>query len=245
MKTRTLLGIIASALLLMAGCGESIGSGSVKTDGVYADLYASADGSGQTLVHAGLKTGGPNSNTFLTLETGDELVYHADGKTYTPNTKDVLDQFEVYEKNVPVEKGGTKIRVEFKRQSGTSAPNSTTTLPNKFDIMKPKNKPEFSRANDDVEIAISNGQQGTLQSVTITGKCIKSPIRKEFTGKSITIPSGSIKEVEADDGSQGEVKKCTANVTVRRRMDGSVDSAYSSGVFYGIQKRKASFTTKP
>jgi len=129
MRTSIVFGLTLGAAVGLVGCGESIDSTSVKTDGIWADFTARADGSGNTDVRAGLKTGGPNSNTFLTLEEGDELTFHADGDTYNPQTQEVFDQYEVYVKNVSVDQGGTEFRVEFTREDGKDAPNSSVALP--------------------------------------------------------------------------------------------------------------------
>ena len=233
--------VTAGLLVAATGCGESIDSSSVKTDGIYADFFARADGSGQTKVHAGLKTGGPNSNTFLSLEMGDELTFYQGSESYTPETKNVFDQFKVYEKPIPTDSGGDEFRIEFTRASGTDAPNSTTTLPKKFSIDSPTSSDSFSRSNDDVDITLSAADNSAQQTVTVTGSCIGNIFQKEFSGKTVTIPKGSLKEVDSDDTDT----TCNLGVSVEFRKAGSVDSAYEGGRFDGIQRRATSFESKP
>lgn len=241
-RTNVLFALATAGLLVATtGCGESIDSGSVSTDGVYADFYARADGSGQTKVHAGLKTGGPNSNTFLNLEAGDELTFHQGSEAYEPETQSVFNQFNVYEKPIPADDGGDDFRIEFTRASGANAPNSTTVLPKKFSIDSPGASDSFSRENDDVEITLSAADNTAQQSISVSGSCIANVFQKEFSGTSVTIPKGSLKEVESDDIDE----TCNVSLTVRFTKAGEVDPAYQGGRFDGIQRRTASFESKP
>lgn len=235
------LTIPVAAAVAFAACGESIDSSSVKTDGVYADFSARADGSGQTKIHAGLKTGGPNSNTFLTLEEGDTLTFFVDGESKDPNTVDVLDQFEVYEKNVDKDAGGTEFKIEFTRENGTNAPDSSVTLPKKFQITAPSSGDSFSRSSDDVEVTIDNEDQGTNMRLVARGDCVDTNYRTEFSGTSFTIPSSELEDEEDSEAPD----ECEVTVTVRRTGTGQVDGAYSDGEFLGVQKRKATFTSTP
>jgi len=241
MRTSIVFGLTLGAAVGLVGCGESIDSTSVKTDGIWADFTARADGSGNTDVRAGLKTGGPNSNTFLTLEEGDELTFHADGDPHDPNTQEVFDQYEVYVKNISVDQGGTEFRVEFTRENGEDAPNSSVVLPEKFQITAPSADEEFSRSSDDVTVEIDSEQQGTDKRVIVRGDCLNTTYNSDFSGTSVTIPAD---ELESEDDSDAP-DECEAEIEVKRIMGGEVDGAYEGGSFSGVQKRTTSFTSTP
>lgn len=234
-------GVTLAAAIGLVSCGESIGSTSVKTDGVWADFTARADGSGNTNIRAGLKTGGANSNTFLTLEEGDELTFYADGESYQPNTQEVFDQYNVYVKNVPKDAGGTEIRVEFTREEGEDATNSSVVLPEKFEITAPSSEDEFSRSSDDVTVEIDSTQEGADKRVVVGGECLDGTYNSDFSGTSVTIPAS---ELESEDESDAP-DECEADVEVKRVVGGQVDGAYDGGKFSGVQERTTTFTSTP
>jgi hypothetical protein len=247
MRTHTISSVATAllALLALAGCGEAVDSTSIKTDGVYADFTATAEGDGQTDIQARLKTGGPNSNTFLNLEGGDELAFYVDGDSYEPDERSPVGDRTYYQKRVDKDAGGTNLRIEFTREDGENAPNSTVMMPEPFEIEAPTSSDSFSRSgNDDVDIQLDNTDQETDVKVTVRGDCLDRGYSKSVSGsqQTITIPGD---ELESDDTEDEEPGTCTPSVTVERIMRGDVDSAYTGGRFEATHERVTSFESTP
>lgn len=247
MRTHTTYSAIFALFVLLAaaGCGEAVDSTSVKTDGVYADFTATAEGSGQTDIQARLRTGGPNSNTFLELEGGDELTFYVDGDAHEPDEQSPLGDRTFYQKLVDKDAGGTNLRIEFTREDGTNAPNSTVMMPDRFEIESPTDSDSYSRsANDDVDIQLSNTDQDTDLEVTVRGDCLDRGYSKSVSGdqQTITIPGD---ELQSDDSEDEQPGTCTPSVTVERVMRGDVDSAYTGGRFEATHERVTSFESTP
>lgn len=242
-QTTVAAGVVTALALGLSACGESIDSGDVDTSGVWADFWAEADGNGQTLMHAGLRTGGPNSNTFLTLKEGDSLTFYADGDSYTPNAESAFRNYEVYEKSVPKTEGGTNVEIEFTRSDKTNAPNSSATLPDRFEINQPSESDSFSRSSDDIQVTLSNtGSNPKNQTLNVPGAgCIKDGYESDFTGKTITIPH---EELE-DSGNEDADDNCEIEIEIERKRTGSVDSAYEGGEFETTQVRSIKVQSTP
>lgn len=241
MRIRHTLVLASLSLLAATGCGESIDSPDVNTSGIWADFEAVGKAGSQTEIHTDLKTGGPNSNTYLELMAGDKLVYIVDGSEESPRAVDVLGQYTTYEKTVSKNENGMNIKVEFRRPNGTSAKNSSTQLPKKFSIESPSQGASVSRANDDLQVQISNTDSTAATEAEVTGDCLEQIYDREVQGGSVTFPAGTFKQLDDDDAEE----TCTARLTVTREREGSVDSAFDGGEFPGQQVRTTTFETQP
>lgn len=231
---------VAAAALAAGGCIESVDSGSLETDGLWADFKATADESHDTRIEAGLKTEGPGSNTYANLSGGDGLTFYVNGEAREPEPDKSFGTEYAYTRMVSESAGGTTIQIEFHRQSGTDAPDSVVRLPDEFDIEAPERDDTFSRSLDDVWLKLDDVDPETEMHVDVEGPCLEDDYENDFVGRSITIPR---EELESDD--RDDERRCDVDVTVEARRTGRVDPAYEGGEFVAKQVRETSFRSVP
>jgi hypothetical protein len=218
---------ICLALLsaLLVGCCAA-GSGDFNTDALLLRAKITAEGNEQTLVTVAVK-----KNSTVLLESGDKLTVRAYGETKTiPNTGTTCSPNYGITFG-QVESGGFTISLE--RTGGdVSAPNSTVTLPEPFDVVSPTGDQTVT-PQDSLTFAWT--QDGVPTDITIKGSCQTStptPTTRSIhfgatssTGAStVSVLDQLLQGTELADG-----ETCTADMTLSRTASGTVDSGFKRG----------------
>lgn len=243
-----LFGIAALGLVVTTAC-ENVNSDDVDTEGVYADLYVTADGDGSSLVYAALKVGGANSNTFLDLTDGDTLIAYQDTDSNVM-IRHTLAGKVWYESSFPVDAEDTPFKVSFLRVHtgqgseecvGASAPDSDVTMAAPFNMTAPTAGTTFSRASDDVVVSWDN--TGSDQMFwAMGGSCIE-PRLEEITGDPGTF---TILAAEFQPLQNQEAETCDVTISIERRRAGTIDTAYGEGGhIYARQLRSVTISSAP
>lgn len=226
---------IGSLAGLLAGCDdeENIDSSDIKTHGIYADFAAASNGK-TTTVDAVLLAGGDDSNVFVDLEAGDTLLAKIDDGTSQTLRGDADGKH--YKKTFDVGEG--KVTISFQREDDEDAPNSYVTLPDPFAMSLDADELE---RGEDLVVTWEPANDGGTMHWKVSGDCIWGEDGSTNDDGKYTISSDDI-EVHATD--KGE--SCKVTVTLERRRNGQVDSAFGEGgKFVGIQRRSKTFMSTP
>lgn len=231
--------LFVPALLVLVAC-ESVDSTAVTTEGVYAHISATADGSGSTRTTAILKVGGATSNTYLDLVDGDVLEASQGGETQDLSKVSIGDYRE-YIADWNVDDEDTSFGVGFVREVDEGAPETTVTLPARFEITAPEADVTFSRADDDITVSWDvSADEG--MSADITGDCFW------VEGQDIEVDDGTVSfaagSLEAYEDQEDET--CQAVISLRRTRIGDLDPNYGEGgVANGEQIRSVTVLSGP
>lgn len=243
--------LVSTALMLL---GSSVACTSVdsefySTSGIYAALSAKADGSDSTIVSATFNEGGPGL-TFLELTGGDEVNAHMSSGAESadkPMQKKGGLGVTYYEAEFYIDSAGSSFRIDLdcSATGNASAPNSTATLPEPFDLTtSPASLTTFSRANDDWSLFWTTQIGSDPQGYEIEGDCVQSQ------------SAGMVADYDAFDFGPSYVsilplsgqENVTCDVTFRiyRTRAGSVDPAFGKGgVYEGTQVRELVIQSTP
>jgi hypothetical protein len=219
----------------------------VATSQIYAELSATAEGNGRTEVEATLRVGGPLSVQFVDLEGGDLL--RAILSSGTTDITEVMDESQGlgvtwYSADFGTEAEDTQFRVEFDRETETSAMNSNVTLPAPFLLStyaedSPAGTADntFYRGNDTFEIRWDpyDFTPGDLLSYQVAGLCIKTFQGNVDWDRFDVLQIGDAILSDADAPNNGA--NCSLDVTITLSRTGTVDPAFDDGAFLATQVR--------
>lgn len=231
--------LVPTLLSALVAC-EAVDSSSVLTDGMYADMTATADGSGDTVVVAVLKVGGATSNTYVTIE-GDDLLQASAGETVQDMEMHTLGEYRDYSSTFAVDAEDTLFNVAFLRTVDAGAPSSTMSLPAAFDLSGPAPEDVISRG-EDFSISWSPSGSSDSMSYRVTGECFfDAYVQLDGDTGTATIPAGTLKPVDEDNPAA-----CEATLTLIRARLGSLDAGFGEGgTTNGRQVRLLSFRSDP
>jgi hypothetical protein len=227
------------ALLALPGCAESVESENVFTDGVYAELRASATANG-TLMRAILVVGGSDSNTYLELTGGDSLSVTAGAETKELRAQRLGDRYH-YTSNLAVVEEDTEVVFRFERSIDDGAPDSRCTMPRPTRIDAPVEGDTFSRVQDAVVITWDTSGSNQPIELEVTGDCFTTLYQSfEDDPGSHTIEAETLASIE------DPATACQATVTLSRTTSGSLDPGFGEGgSVVCIQSRSTTFRSEP
>jgi hypothetical protein len=235
--------IAAPAAASFVAC-TSVESSSIKTAGMSAYMSVVADGTGSTTATTTLHVDN-NLTDFVDLSSGDTLIASSGSQQQRLNKSSFLGATSYNGSFSGLDAEGTPYTIAFTRQSDTSAPSSTCTIPKPFTFSAPASTATFARATDD--IVVQYGPSGTTDpmSYDVTGDCIKGSLQVnpggdtgQFTIAHTTLPLQA-SDVHAND-------TCQVTLTLRRTRTGTLDSAFGhGGRIDGQQMRTLKFMSKP
>lgn len=220
--------------LFAFACTESVESEDIRTTGIYPEIEVVATGNGKSKVTVALKTGGSSSNTFLELTGKDTLEV-----TVGDETKEMDKSGNDYIASFDTDEGGTEFIVALLRgDEDDSAPASTVTLPDPFDMTI--DTTEASRADDAVPYSWEPAGGGNI-GWHLEGDCIKTDSGSTPDDGSNEIGAGDIDTFDSDKD-----KTCTVDLELDRAQKGTIDDAFTEGgSIVAKHVRSASFTSAP
>jgi hypothetical protein len=228
--------MIGSVAGTLAGCGEDhIGSGALKTSGMYANFKATANGD-KTTVDAQLRAEDEDGDIVI-LEAGDTLIASVDDETHTlkpdSNKEHYLNTFDATE-------DGTLVTIDFERRDSgdKDAPDSHVRLPEPFDMSLEVSGPV--QRNEDVVLTWEPSGGGDRMYWLVRGDCVWDDDGSTADDGRFTLTSDHI-----DVLTSHEDEPCTVTVTLERHSHGAIDSAFRNGRFLGIQGRSRTFSSVP
>lgn len=243
---RSILPISFASMLLAAallGCTD-ISSTNLKTSGIHAYLRVTADGTGNTTASAELGVQDSNNPlTFVQLDVGDQVTATAGRQTKTLVETNLLGVIGYDASFTGADAPGTTYTIALERQSDTSAPGSTATLPEPFTLTSPTGSASsYSRADDDIVVTYDGSGGNDPMSYAVSGPCI-NPVTQSFSDTgTFTVPKGTIVQTHADATPNDT---CQLVVTVYRARAGTLDPAYGGGQMSGVQARTFGITSTP
>lgn len=231
--------LIPTLLASLVAC-ESVDSSSVLTDGMYADMTATADGSGSSVVVAVLKVGGATSNTYVTIE-GDDLLQAAVGETTEDMEMHTLGEYRDYSSTFAVDAEDSLFTVAFIRTVDAGAPASTMSLPAAFDLSGPASEDVIPR-DQDISFSWSPSGSSDNMSYRVTGECFfDAYVQVDGDPGTAVIPAGTLEPVDEENPAA-----CEATLTLIRARPGSLDAGFGEGgTTNGRQVRSLTFRSDP
>ena len=212
------------AAFTLAACTD-LQSSDLKTAGMSAHMTIISDDSGQTTVNAWLHVDN-NATDFVTLSSGDTLTATAGTQSQSMSEDDALNDVSYTTTFSSENASGAVYTVALERQSDTSAPDSTCTLPAPFTVASPASGASVSRSSD---IAVTYGAGGTNDAVsyTLSGPCIQGPTGVPLDGDpgAFTIAASSITTAAGVSPSE----PCQATLSIARTRVGTIDPAFGNG----------------
>lgn len=213
-------------------------SDNILTNGMYADIKATAEGTGSTTVSATLFLGPPSDLIFVSLEGGDRLIAHYADEAKTMSEQIILNivsHFATFD----VDQEGDEFEVEFRRDVDAGAPRTLVTLPAPFTLGSVP--ASVSRAQ---AFGVNWTGVGTdAMRWAADGSCIESASGSIASGSgSVTMPAGTFRKVPGNNVPDS----CNVRVSIVRERDGQLDRAYGEGgVARGVQSRTVMFMSTP
>lgn len=216
-------------------CQEDVGSGAIRTRGMYAKYEALATGNGKTGLTAELRVGG-DDGTFVVLEPGDELIASADGD----GDKEMASQNDgkQYTASFSTDEEGTEFNIAFERAEDDPAPDSRVALPAPFTLSLEEDEAKVQRGNS---VSISWDEGSGEVEWSVEGDCIWSRDGTTDDDGDFEIPADEIEVTGTDEG-----ETCEVTITLERVNRGEVDPAFEEGgEFRAIQRRTVRFESTP
>ncbi len=255
---RLVVGVISMGALVGASCSPTE-SEVLQTSGMRANFVATAQGSGGTLVRATLRS----SSGDVELTGGDRLsATTTDPVTFAKNTRGLLSERRLfgvsYVRVFPGNEKDTMIEISFDRASAdnVTAPNSSATMPTPFTlhwVASPiTGEPvplDFSRSSLETRFVIwdpvdmPDFELDDVLRFSITGACIEpySGIIDWEQGEDALELTNVLRDREAP----GDGQTCVIEIEVKLSRNGSVDSAFSTGIFVTEQVRVLTLLARP
>jgi hypothetical protein len=229
--------LVVGALGLVA-C-EDVGSGDVKTSGLWAEVRFVADGSGGSQAITVLKVGGPLAGTFVQLEGEDTLTATLSDEAVVMAHEQLGDAHR-YVAGFDTAPAGETLTVAFERTVDTSAPSSTATLPPAFELDAPA-VTTFARGTEDLVLTWSPASSQPVR-IDATGDCVWPATATVLADAgTYTLPAGTL--VPFDEAAPAS---CPIDVAVTRIEPGTVDPAFGEGgIATGEQIRTTSVGSTP
>jgi hypothetical protein len=242
----------ASAALVVAGLAglsacSSIDSDDIDTDAITADITVRprADGSA-TEVAATLSAG---ALTFIDLQAGDRLVASSGDAQVELSASDVLGAVSYAATLDGVGAAGATVTVAFEREAFTSAPSSTVVLPAPVSITAPDAAASFSRAEDDLVVALAAVASDDPVRVSWSGECVVADGIDVPAGQaSVTLAKGTIQKAEpssSDADAAPIADSCSLRIVAERTVQGVLDPAYEGGRISAATSDSREVTTTP
>lgn len=232
------MALVTSGFVALLGCSD-IESQDLLTSGMYADVVVTADGEGTSDVTATLRAGGALSTTFVEL-TGDDVLTATLREESVAMNEISLGALNSFVAEFASDEPGVDYVIALERTIDAGAPNTVIQLPAAFDI-DPPTVTEFARGTEDLTITWTPADSGDNMRVTIDGDCFLLRI-DELSGDpgTWTLEGGMLE----DTGT--ESTNCEAEITIERRVSGTLDSNYGEGgSATGVQQRSVTVQSTP
>ncbi len=219
-----------------AGCTD-LSSADLKTAGMSTTMSVTADGTGRTTATAQFNVDS-NGTDFVNLSSGDTAVAQVAGVSQTMSESNALGDISYQTSFTGEDQGGTLYTIALDRSSDVSAPSSTCTLPNGFDVTSPTSSGTFSRS---ANLTVTYDNAGTSDTMTwsLYG-CGAGAGTVTGDSGSFTIAAGTLSQNGSVQGA------CQYTLTLTRSRQGEVDPHYGSGgSIVAQQVRTVTFNTTP
>lgn len=231
--------LIAAVAALGTAC-TSVKSTDLETSGMSAHIGVTADGQGNTVASAELTV--DNSVTdFVDLSAGDSFVATAGGTSQSMTRNDLLGIISYSTGFSGQAAPGTAYTVALNRKApDVSAPSSTCSIPQPFEITSPVSGLAYSRGGDGIVVTYSNAGQSDPVSYQVSGPCVNT------AGGTVFPDSGSFTIAKSTLVASGGTPSCTVTLTVTRARSGQLDPAYGYGGSISCgQARTITFVSNP
>jgi hypothetical protein len=232
--------MLNAVLAVLGTACTSVKSTDLETSGMSAHMTVTADGQGNTSAVAEL-TVDNNVLDFVDLSSGDSLVATTGGSSQSMGRSDLLGIISYSTTFSGNDAAGTGYTIALNRKSpDVSAPSSTCSIPQPFQVTAPSAGAAFSRLADAISVTYGGAGQSDVMSYQVSGPCVNTLDGTIAADPgSFTIASGMLVP-------SGSSPACTATLTVTRTRAGQLDHAYGyGGSIACAQSRSFTFTSNP
>ena len=225
----------ATLIFGLAAC-TSVKSSSIVTGALTPEFTATSE-DGQINVSAQFRVDGLSSNTFVELAEGDKI------KAIYGEQEKVLDESSfgsmyTYQSTFDTTEGSQEVRFVLERADGTLLQENLVPLPELFDLASPSTSTVLSRS-DELNIQWRSNDSEDPVTIRIEGSCIWShedvvPISQG----AYPLPVYSLRFHQP----MLEGESCDINISLERRVEGTIDPGFEEGRSYGAQQQSRTVT---
>ena len=223
-------------LISLVGCTSP--SDNFNTNAIYIDATVVAERSGRTTVTVVFTAEGKT----VMLVSGDSLTVTAYGETKETrsNSSTISPKYTTTFQRIDA----SEFIISLSRTGGdASAPSTSATLPDAFDIVSPTNNQTFTQ-QDTLLLTWTDTSMQT--DIAIQGECQRRDNSTPAITRSINFSQTSIGgsttlnilEQLLGDTMLVASEACTVNVVLATRQDGNVDPIYKGGSITAMQVRR-------
>jgi hypothetical protein len=232
--------ILIAAIAVLGTACTSVKSADLETSGMSAHIAVTADSQGNTVASAEL-TVDNDVTDFVDLTPGDSFAVKVGSTSQSMIRSDVLGIISYSTTFGGQGAPGTTYDVALNRKApGVSAPSSTCTIPQPFEITSPASGLAYSRGSDGIVVTYSNAGQSDPVSYQLSGPCVNN------AGGTVPGDSGSFTIAKSTLVASGGSTSCTVSLTVTRVRSGQLDPAYGYGGAVNCeQARSITFVSNP
>lgn len=228
------------AFLLLAACStRDVGSDSVRTEGLYAEMLAQASGDGTTLVQVELAVAGAGG-TKVELVGDDSLIAEAGTISYVL----VQSARGTYADQIDGDSAG-EIIVRLERGNGEDSGSANATLPAPFMAQIENSSTRGIDRATPLDVTWSpppeSSDAGSVAPITwsIAGPCIWPDSGSTPDDGAMTLDSSHLMVRPQNAG-----QECEVQLSLERQNQGVVDPVFvPSSNFRALQARSISFTS--
>ncbi|TNE92831.1 MAG: hypothetical protein EP330_00155 [Deltaproteobacteria bacterium] len=230
------------ALLVLVACGKPIDGAKVPTAELQASIHLGADASSRaTDLSVRFTYEEKGGSRAVLLRDADTVRATVRYETVDGPVEDVVDVARAYEGSVGYEAeldvpSGAQVEVSLDRSRssrdldvGVSAPSSTVTMPETFEVIVP----EAWYVGDSIELQWSAATDGGDMEIDVDGDCLRNPLIGGGPFPLETEDDGSyFFEVDRLPWDDEATEGCEVEVSFRRVRSGTLDPAYGGGGIY-------------
>jgi hypothetical protein len=228
------------ALFLLAGCStRDVGSDSVHTQGLYAEMLAQASGDGTTLVQVQLAVAAAGG-TKVDLVGDDSLIAQAGTTSYVL----VQSARGTYADHIDGDSAG-EIIVRLERGSGEDSGSATAALPPAFTPQIENTETRGIDRGTPLDVtwapALADSESDAVAPITwsIDGPCIWPD-----SGSTPDVGEMALDPTHVVVRPQRAGEDCEVQLSLERQNQGEVDPVFvPSSNFRAVQTRSISFTS--
>jgi hypothetical protein len=233
MGTWRTTGLVILVCAAGACAAKKVDSADLRTQGLGASFRVEAPGDQKARVYGWVTAGSPTNKAspLVELSSGDRLTLTSGGTTTALRLdKDFFTGAPMYVADFAEPPPGTSVDIALLRQSDISAPKSSCTMPQTFEVLSPV-KGGAVTFGQELVVQWNNPSGTDEMTVSIDSECaaVLPTIQVKDTG-TLTIGRDAVKlNAGCSAACRPPAKSCNAILRIGKAATGALDPAFAKG----------------